>query len=229
MFRNHVFYTPGVEEALAMFVQHARPGAGSRLLDVGCGTGEGLMRLAEAHGCHGLGVDVHGSLAAARANATRRGVGSLLAFVRGDGGALPLRDAAFDGVTCFGAPSIVGTERCLDEVGRVVRRGGVIAVSDWTWRAVPPPPDAIPGHFDAPLLTTTQYAAVVQSAGFELIAAEELPEAAWDAYYAPTLPILDQMRAEGEPDNPLTDEVRIWREGTGREWWRYAVFVARRT
>lgn len=103
---------------------------GADLLDVGCGTGFHLPRLA-ARGARVVGVEPHLPLVArARARLDRVG-GHTASVVAGDAEALPLADASVDVVHArwayfFGA----GCEPGLAEVARVLRPGGVAVIVD---------------------------------------------------------------------------------------------------
>lgn len=96
--------------------------AGSRVLDLACGTGD-LCRDLEAAGLAPVGLDrSDGMLTAARTDAP---------LVRGDGEALPLPGAVLDGVVCgFAMRNFVDLAAVLAECARVLRRGGRIAVLD---------------------------------------------------------------------------------------------------
>jgi SAM-dependent methyltransferase len=102
-----------------------------------------------------LGVDTHPFATHVARRASERGLGDRVAFAIGDGGRLPVRDAAFDLAICVGAPSIIGTERCLGAMHRALRPGGAVAVSDWVWAKKPIPPAAIPDGYDIEPLTST--------------------------------------------------------------------------
>jgi demethylmenaquinone methyltransferase/2-methoxy-6-polyprenyl-1,4-benzoquinol methylase len=94
--------------------------AGSRVLDLACGTGD-LCRALEAAGHRVVGVDRSaGMLAAARTRAP---------LVRGDCLDLPVPDAAVDGVVCgFALRNFLSLEPFLAECARVLRRGGRVAL-----------------------------------------------------------------------------------------------------
>lgn len=229
IYKGQDFLTPGAEATIDLISRTFPLDERSRVLEVAYGTGEGACRLAERHGCSVVGVDPHPFAKHAVRKAAARGVADRAAFVIGDGGRPPVRDAAFDVAICIGAPSIVGTERCLVAMRRALRAGGWLAVSDWVWRAKPVPPEAIPHGFDAPTLTLDGYAEVIRAAGFEIVSAEALPQSAWDAYYLPirenlaTMPPADPAL----PHSQIDDELRIWDSGLGPAWWRYGVFLAR--
>ncbi len=229
VYKGQDFFTPGAADTIELISRTFSLGEHSRVLEVAYGTGEGACRLAERHGCTVLGVDLHPLAKYTAMNATARGVADRVAFAIGDGGQLPVRDAVFDAAICIGAPSIVGTERCLGAMRRALRVGGMIAVSDWVWRAVGVPPEAIVEGIDPRLLTVDGYADLVRAAGFEIVSAEPLPRSAWDNYYEPIRANLAAIRAE-HPDEPMgqiDDELRIWDSGVGPAWWVYGVFVAR--
>lgn len=93
---------------------------GSVVLDIACGTGD-LCREVSAGGLLPIGVDLSfGMLAAARTSAP---------LLQGDALGLPFPDGSVDGVTCgFALRNFVDLPRFLDEVARVVRPGGRIAL-----------------------------------------------------------------------------------------------------
>lgn len=223
------FLTPGAADTIDLISRTFPLDAASRVLEIAYGTGEGACRLAERHRCSVLAVDMHPFAKHTARRAAARGVADRVAFAIGDGARLPVRDGTFGAAICIGAPSIVGTERCLAAMRRALRPGGMLAVSDWVWRATPVPPEAIPSGFDAPALTLDGYAGVIRAAGFEIDSAEALPQSAWDAYYAPIRKNLAAMRAAdpGLPHSQIDDELRVWDSGSGPEWWVYGVFVAR--
>ena len=224
------FLTPGATETLDIVSSFVPANAGARVLDVACGKGTGAMLLAERHGCGVLGVDVHAFAAQLARRARDRGLGQRVSFVIGDGGRLPVRDASFDVAMCIGAPSIVGTERCIGEMAHVLRPGGALVVSDWVFAKKPVPPEAIPDGAGIEPLTLDEYAAIVRRAGLDVLSADPLPQSAWDAYYEPLRTRVAAMRNDRSDDipQPIEEELRIYDSGLGPEWWRYAVFVGRK-
>ena len=105
--------------------------AGSRVLDVACGNGN--ASLAAAHRfCRVVGLDYVPTLLARakqRADAERLAI----EFVEGDAEALPFPSQSFDGVlSTFGVMFAPNQEKAAQELTRVVRRGGKIALANWT-------------------------------------------------------------------------------------------------
>jgi ubiquinone/menaquinone biosynthesis C-methylase UbiE len=129
--------------------------AGDRVLDVACGSGNGVIAAAR-RGCDVTGLDyVPALLARAQERAALEGLE--VSLVEGDAEALQFGDGEFDRVL-----SIVGVmfapdqEQAAAELLRVCRPGGTIALASWTPEGfigellrlvgsyVPPPPGVRP-------------------------------------------------------------------------------------
>ena len=100
---------------------------GSRVLDVGCGGGELLAFLA-AMGADAQGIDPADDM---RALAAARG----LAVTPGEAESIPHPDDSFDLVTAINALQFAeDTLDALDEMRRVTRPGGYVAIANWAER-----------------------------------------------------------------------------------------------
>jgi SAM-dependent methyltransferase len=109
-----------------------RPGA--RALDVGCGVGRLMLRMAR-RGCRVTGVELmRPDLRSARR--LLREVWQQVELIEGDGGRLPFADESFDFVTCTETlEHVADYGLALRELARVLRPGGGLVVSV---------PDALP-------------------------------------------------------------------------------------
>lgn len=108
-------------------------GAGSDMLDVGCGSGIAAAMALE-RGCRVQGIDAAEEMLAI---ARDRAPGAR--FLRGDLQSLPWPDESFDLVAGFNAFQFAASPfAALTEARRVTRRGGRVAIVTWG------PPEAMP-------------------------------------------------------------------------------------
>jgi SAM-dependent methyltransferase len=129
-------FTRGTEQEVDFLVDALDVRSGTRVLDLGCGTGR-HARLLAARGIDVVGLDVAAAF-------LRVAAGAGLPLLRGDARALPLADGSFDLVLslCQGGFGLTGgpaaasapagiepDEVVLREVARVLRPGGRVAVT----------------------------------------------------------------------------------------------------
>lgn len=140
-----------IETGAEEFVARLDLKPGMKVLDVACGTGNLAIPAAHA-GADVTGIDIAPNLIE-QANARAAAEGLNAVFEIGDAEALPYDDASFDVVmTMFGAMFAPRPDVTADELKRVCRPGGLIAMANWTPEAftgqmfktnakhVPPPP-----------------------------------------------------------------------------------------
>lgn len=141
-------YAPGAAE----FVERLNLKTDEEVLDVACGTGNSAIPAARA-GAKVTGVDIAPNLLeSARKNAKAEDL--ICQFDEGDAENLQYADESFDSViTMFGAMFAPRPEKVAEELIRVCRSGGKIAMANWTPTGfigqmfkiaashVPPPPN----------------------------------------------------------------------------------------
>lgn len=238
----------------ATLVQFAGVAAGEKVLDVAAGSGNAAIPAALA------GADVTASdltpelMAAGRAQAERRG--AKVRWQQADAEALPFADSEFDVVlSCIGVMFTPHHQRSADQLVRVCRPGGRIALACWTPRGFvgemfavmkpysPPPP---PGASPAPLWgdpdhVTGLLADRVEDVSFErrmvTVTAFGSPEQFRDffkANYGPTVATYRALGAGTERaaalDRDLADLARrAWDGPSGSMQWEYLLLQARTT
>jgi len=140
-------YEPGAAD----FVARLALQPGQHVLDVACGTGN-LAIPAARSGAEVIGIDIAPNLVEqARERASAAGLN--IKFEEGDAEALPYESGSFDVVvSMFGAMFAPRPQLVAEELLRVTRPGGLIAMANWTPRSfvgqmfktigalVPPPP-----------------------------------------------------------------------------------------
>jgi SAM-dependent methyltransferase len=163
---------------------------GQDVLDVGTGSGNAALRAAERGG-RVVGLDITPELFdAGRRRAAEAGVE--IDWVEGDAGELPFADDSFDVVvTVFGAIFAPDHQAVADELVRVCRPGGTLAVCGWTPEglngrmlkaiadtAPPPPPEVQP-----PILWGTEehVRELFDGSGVELAHERELASWEWES------------------------------------------------
>jgi SAM-dependent methyltransferase len=106
------------------------PGPGTRLLDVACGTGGVALRAART-GAEVVGIDISADqIEKARCGASDAGLE--IRFEVGDAEQLPYADAEFDDLaSAFGVVFAPDHERAANELARVCRPGGRLALTCW--------------------------------------------------------------------------------------------------
>ena len=112
-----------------------RPGA--RALDVACGTGDLSLALIAASGARVTGLDFCRPMLDLAARKAQRDNPSAV-FIEGDALSLPFEDETFDAVTiAFGLRNLSSVERGLDELRRVLKPGGRVAILEFSRPIVP--------------------------------------------------------------------------------------------
>jgi len=120
-----------MEADSAPFLRRLGITPGTRLLDVGCGSGQ-LALMAARAGAEVTGCDIAPNwIERARFRAATEGLH--INFEEGDAESLPYGDAQFDTVISFvGAMFAPRPELVAAELKRVCRPGGIIAMANWT-------------------------------------------------------------------------------------------------
>jgi len=220
----------GYEEGAAEFIARLALGPGEQVLDVACGTGNLALPAARA-GARVTGIDIVPALVAQlTARATAEGLA--VDAREGDAEALPFANERFDTVvTMFGAMFAAHPDRTADELLRVTRSGGRIAMASWTPEgfvgrmlkvtvAYVPPPAGVPSPllWGDPHVVEKRFGAAVTGLRFErrpmVLAYPFGPEQTvqlFRAWYGPTVRAFAAL--EEERQRRLFDDlVNLWTE-----------------
>ncbi|MFZ1752565.1 MAG: class I SAM-dependent methyltransferase [Caldilineaceae bacterium] len=121
---------PWVGRTLAL----AAPRPGERLLDVACGTGTVTHQAAQIVGPSGqvVGLDIDAEALAVARSVNGQNGGATIEWREASADSLPYADGSFDVVTCqFGAMFFPDRVAALKEMGRVLAKGGRLALTTW--------------------------------------------------------------------------------------------------
>jgi SAM-dependent methyltransferase len=187
--------------------------AGSHVLDVGCGRGEVLLRIAERWATCGTGIDIHEPFVEdARLAAEVRVPTGGVKFEVGDASTMTLENEHhdYDMAIAIGASHALGGDwrhalRTLS--GVVPPRGGLVLLGEGFWREAPrasylealgATEDELPDHF-----ALVEFAA---QEGLDLLASAMTTDEQWETY---ELTLIDNGRrwAESHPGHPLASEM----------------------
>ncbi len=141
------FHNPIAEEAIDRLIDLLPLGPADGALDLGCGRGELLLRLAERTGATGTGIDVSEELiAAARRQAEERlprGGDGRATFEVLDAKDFEAPPGSFALAACVGSShALGGYAATLERLGELVRPSGYVVVGEGYW-ARPPGPEQL--------------------------------------------------------------------------------------
>jgi SAM-dependent methyltransferase len=179
------FWNPVGEALLDDWIAALPLDAGSRVLDVGCGRGELLVRLIERHACSGVGVDNSSVVIALGREQLAR---------RLPAAACDLRCVAFDPddfaphsldlACCVGSTHAVGSYTdALETLFELVKPGGLLLLGEGYWRKAPDP--GYLAFLQSSREELSSHAGNIELAedlGLETVRACETPEADWARY-----------------------------------------------
>jgi ubiquinone/menaquinone biosynthesis C-methylase UbiE len=121
----NVFTPQSNEQLIDAIVRLGQFGSGSRVADLGCGSGV-FAALLEQRGCHAVGLDISPKLIEIGRQTLPN-----VEFLEGDVESLPFSTASFDGILLSGiVHHLPDPKPCAAEVFRVLRPGGRFVAFD---------------------------------------------------------------------------------------------------
>jgi len=133
--------SPFAPSSVDRFVAALRLPEGGRALDVGCGKGEWLIRIAQRYAVTGLGVDRAAPFIEAARTRARDCLGERAAACefRCEASSDQLfEDAAYDLAFCIGATSALGGfDAALAALARAAKPDGLVAIGEGFWERPP--------------------------------------------------------------------------------------------
>ena len=233
--RDHVFCSPlfgaKVDRVLGMLAI----APGDRVLEVGCGKGEVLVRLLERLRVSAMGVDPNPAfLEEARGRAAARAPGAALELIAAKASDAGLRREFRLGIAIGATHAFGGYRETLRALRDLVVPGGWVLVGEGYWKCDPDPGYlSLLGSTPAEFTDHEGNARVALEEGLAPLEACESTDAEWDHYEDTYAQAVRRHLAE-HPDDPDRDAMRErierWRDGYlrwGRQTLGFGLYLFR--
>lgn len=137
-----LFNSPMSEDKANKLINMLEIPKNGRVLDVGCGTGEFLLRLIESYRLDGLGIDIDKSALQTAEKAAAKRVGSKAIFEAIDIKKFEATPESFDCGICLGSTHAFATgepayPEALKGLAHLTKPGGLVLIGEGFWENTP--------------------------------------------------------------------------------------------
>ena len=207
----HRIHNPFTPEKLATLGAALRLESGTRVLDLGSGSGEMLCTWARDYGIIGVGIDLSQLFSEqARLRAEELGVADRVEFIHGDAAGY-VADEKVDVAACLGATWIgggaVGTIALL---AKSLRSEGIILIGEPYWLRVPPTEEVAKECHAGSIsdfLMLPELIASFGNLGYDVVEMVLADQEGWDRYEAAKWLTMRRW-LKANPGDDLAKEVR---------------------
>ncbi len=210
---EHRIHNPFTQEKYATLGRVLRMKPGTRILDLGSGSGEMLCTWARDHTITGTGTGIDMS-PLFTAQATRRaeelGVSERVHFIHNDAAGYVANEKC-DVAACVGATWIAGgVAGTMDLLAKSLKPGGIMLIGEPYWRQVPATEETAQAcgvSSIADFLTLPGLVASFDQQGYDLVEMVLADQEGWDRYEAAKWMTMRRWLEEN-PDDDFAQEVR---------------------
>lgn len=184
----HRIHNPITPEKLATLGAALRMKSGSRILDIGSGSGEMMCTWARDHGILGTGIDMSLLFSEqAKLRAEELGVTDKVKFIHDDAAGY-VSDEKVDVAACVGATWIGGgVAGTIELLMQSLRTGGIILIGEPYWRQLPPTEEVAKGCLatkTSDFLMLPELLASFDNLGYDVVEMVLADQEGWDRYEA---------------------------------------------